>query len=51
MSSIEESLRAPPLPEAQDTQLYEITLKQAGGFPTGRPTGPILGKGFAKLRR
>lgn len=39
------------LPRPQDTQLYEITLEQAGGSPTGRPTGPILAKGFAKLAR
>jgi anti-sigma-K factor RskA len=28
-------------------QLYELTLEQAGGSSTGRPTGPILAKGFA----
>jgi anti-sigma-K factor RskA len=39
------------LPRPQDTQLYEITLEQAGGSPSGRPTGPILAKGFAKLAR
>lgn len=39
------------LPKPQDAQLYEITLEQAGGSPTGRPTGPILAKGFAKLTR
>ncbi|SEH28064.1 anti-sigma factor [Rhizobium sp. NFR12] len=39
------------LPRPQETQLYEITLEQAGGSPTGRPTGPILAKGFAKLAR
>lgn len=39
------------LPRPQDAQLYEITLEQAGGSPTGRPTGPILAKGFAKLAR
>jgi len=39
------------LPKPQDAQLYEITLEQAGGSPTGRPTGPILAKGFAKLAR
>jgi anti-sigma-K factor RskA len=44
-------LDAPPLPQPKDAQLYEITLEQAGGSPTGRPTGPILAKGFAKLRR
>ena len=45
------TLRSPALPQPQDTQLYEITLEQAGGSPTGRPTGPILAKGFAKLPR
>lgn len=39
------------LPRPQDAQLYEITLEQAGGSPSGRPTGPILAKGFAKLAR
>ena len=39
------------LPKPQDAQLYEITLEQEGGSPTGRPTGPILAKGFAKLAR
>ncbi|MFY1706284.1 anti-sigma factor [Tritonibacter scottomollicae] len=34
----------PPGPE----QLYEITFEQSGGSPTGLPTGPIHGKGFAK---
>jgi anti-sigma-K factor RskA len=28
-----------------------ITLEQAGGKPTERPTGPILAKGLAKLPR
>lgn len=35
-----------PVPAAN--QLYEITLEQAPGSPTGKPTGPILVKGFAK---
>lgn len=39
------------LPRPHDAQLYEITLEQAGGSPSGRPTGPILAKGFAKLTR
>lgn len=42
-------LRTPALPEPKDAQLYEITLEQTGGSPTGRPTGPILVKGFAKI--
>lgn len=45
------TLHGPALPKPQDAQLYEITLEQAGGSPTGRPTGPILAKGFAKLAR
>lgn len=44
-------LDGPNLPLPQNNQLYEITLEQAGGSPTGRPTGPILAKGFAKLPR
>ncbi len=39
------------LPEPQEEQLYEITFEPAGGSPTGRPTGPILGKGFARMPR
>jgi len=42
-------LDGPNLPVPQDGQLYEITLEPAPGSPTGRPTGPILVKGFAKL--
>lgn len=41
-------LAGPELPMPQDGQLYEITLEPAPGSPTGRPTGPILVKGFAK---
>lgn len=41
-------LRGPDLPLPADGQLYEITLEPAPGSPTGRPTGPILVKGFAK---
>lgn len=35
-----------PVPAAE--QLYEITLEPSPGSPTGKPTGPILVKGFAK---
>lgn len=42
------TLDGPPLPAPKLEQLYEITLEPAGGSPTGRPTGPIIGKGFAK---
>lgn len=41
-------LNGPNLPVPHDGQLYEITLEPAPGSPTGRPTGPILVKGFAK---
>jgi anti-sigma-K factor RskA len=44
-------LDGPALPTPRNDQLYEITLEQAGGSPTGRPTGPILAKGLAKLPR
>ncbi|GHA17316.1 hypothetical protein GCM10007989_10630 [Devosia pacifica] len=44
----EAMLTGPDLPEPQPGQLYEITLEQAPGSPTGRPTGPILVKGFAR---
>ena len=42
------NLAGPDLPPPASGQLYEITLEPAGGSPTGRPTGPILVKGFAK---
>lgn len=41
-------LVGPELPVPGDGQLYEITLEPAPRSPTGRPTGPILAKGFAK---
>ena len=41
-------LTGPDLPLPQAGQLYEITLEPAPGSPTGKPTGPILVKGFAK---
>ncbi|MGI9484542.1 MAG: anti-sigma factor [Geminicoccaceae bacterium] len=41
-------LRGPDLPEPRKGQLYEITIEPEGGSPTGLPTGPIVGKGFAK---
>lgn len=44
-------LAVPELPTPRGDQLYEITLEDAGGSPTGRPTGPILAKGLAKLLR
>lgn len=42
-------LEGPVLPTPKLDQLYEITLEPAGGSPTGRPTGPIIGKGFARV--
>jgi len=45
------TLAGSKLPAPHDAQLYEITLEQTGGSPTGRPTGPILVKGFAKVPR
>lgn len=44
-------LDGPILPQPHEAQLYEITLEQPGGSTTGRPTGPILVKGFAKVPR
>ncbi|MFS2153928.1 MULTISPECIES: anti-sigma factor domain-containing protein [unclassified Rhizobium] len=44
-------LAGPELPTPLVDQLYELTLEQAGGSPTGRPTGPILAKGLARLPR
>lgn len=44
-------LEGPPLPAPRTDQLYEITLERAGGSPTGKPTGPILAKGFARMPR
>ncbi|MCB1474812.1 MAG: anti-sigma factor [Rhodobiaceae bacterium] len=43
-------LHSQDLPRPADQQLYEITLEPLGGSPTGRPTGPILGKGYAALQ-
>ncbi len=44
-------LEGPVLPTPRPDQLYEITLEPAGGSPTGRPTGPIIGKGYARTPR
>jgi anti-sigma-K factor RskA len=44
-------LEGPVLPAPQPDQLYEITLEPSGGSPTGRPTGPIIGKGYARTPR
>ena len=41
-------LSGPKLPTPRDGQLYEITVEQAPRSATGKPTGPILVKGFAK---
>jgi anti-sigma-K factor RskA len=42
------TLKTFKLPPPQPQQLYEITLEQAGGSPTGKPTGPVIAKGFAR---
>jgi anti-sigma-K factor RskA len=42
-------LAGPDLPAPKAGQLYEITLEPFPGSPTGRPTGPILVKGYAKM--
>lgn len=39
------------LPPPKARQLYEITLEPITGSPTGRPTGPILFKGYAEPPR
>ena len=44
-----ETLQGPSLPPPKADQLYEITIEPAGGSPTGKPTGPIVGKGFARI--
>ncbi|MDH4414706.1 MAG: anti-sigma factor [Rhizobium sp.] len=45
------TIEGPDLPGPNEQQLYEITVEPLGGSPTGKPTGPILGKGFAKMPR
>jgi len=42
------TLAGQAFPTPASNQLYEITLEPAPGSPTGKPTGPILVKGFAK---
>ncbi|MBE1207882.1 anti-sigma factor [Aminobacter carboxidus] len=42
------TLKGQALPVPAADQLYEITLEPRPGSPTGKPTGPILVKGFAK---
>lgn len=42
------TLKGQALPTPAADQLYEITLEPSPGSPTGKPTGPILVKGFAK---
>ena len=42
-------LGAKPFQAPGPEQLYEITLEPFPGSPTGKPTGPILVKGFATL--
>lgn len=47
-SSAVTTLKGQALPTPAADQLYEITLEPSPGSPTGKPTGPILVKGFAK---
>jgi anti-sigma-K factor RskA len=42
-------LQGPQQPLPAGGQLYEITLEDAPRSATGRPTGPILVKGFATI--
>lgn len=46
--SDEVRLKGPAQPPPKADQLYEITLEPETGSPTGKPTGPILVKGFAR---
>lgn len=46
--AVETRITGPRLPTPRPEQLYEITLEDAPRSPTGRPTGPILVKGFAQ---
>lgn len=41
------TLQGPARPEPGPGQLYQITLEDAPGSPTGRPTGPVLVRGLA----
>ena len=50
-ASASAELQPVSLPAPKPRQLYEITLEPAGGSPTGRPTGPILFKGYAERPR
>jgi anti-sigma-K factor RskA len=45
------TLEGPDLPPPTSDQLYEITIEAETGSPTGGPTGPIVGKGFARVPR
>jgi anti-sigma-K factor RskA len=45
------TLEGPELPGPRPEQLYEITVEPETGSPTGRPTGPVLVKGFARAPR
>jgi anti-sigma-K factor RskA len=49
LRSMEIILPAASLPMPQGGQLYEITLENAPGSPTGKPTGPILFKGLGQV--
>lgn len=49
LRSMEIVFPAVSLPTPQGGQLYEITLEDAPGSPTGKPTGPILFKGLGQI--
>ncbi len=45
------SLKLDGQAEVHAGQLYEISLEPRAGSPTGRPTGPVLFKGYATLSK
>jgi anti-sigma-K factor RskA len=44
-------LQGPTLPAPVAEQFYAVSVEDAGGSPTGGPTGAILGQGAARLPR
>ncbi len=49
--SVKADLRLEGQSEVREGQLYEISLEPRTGSPTGRPTGPVLFKGYASLNK
>ncbi|MBN9061177.1 MAG: hypothetical protein BGP06_03110 [Rhizobiales bacterium 65-9] len=41
------TLKLEGLPATRPGQMFQMTIEDAGGSPTGAPTGPLLGKGEA----